>query len=288
MKILFHSSDSLGVRSMAHSIETDDGIIIIDPGAALGPSRYGLPPHELELEELEKTLSVIQESVRESDLIIITHYHYDHYLHDDEHIDSYRGKHVIMKHPTVDINWSQRKRAHFFNKKISRLDTKVLFSNGGTYKLGKTLIEVSNPVWHGAPGTKLGKILMVYIKDEENSFLYASDAQGPLDQEALRWIISKKPDILYISGPPLYLQGSKLDESIIKTAEENLLSLLKTGYIKNVILDHHFSRLLGYEEKLQDYNKINSKVSVYDVAEYTGKKRRPLEALRKFLWGKQE
>ncbi|MCJ7571679.1 MAG: hypothetical protein MUO82_07360 [Candidatus Thermoplasmatota archaeon] len=41
-------SDSLGVRSMAIYVETEDCKILIDPSAALGPSRYGLPPRYLQ------------------------------------------------------------------------------------------------------------------------------------------------------------------------------------------------------------------------------------------------
>ena len=55
MKIIPISSDSLGVRSMATYIETKDCKILIDPSAALGPKRYGLPPHQKELETLYKT-----------------------------------------------------------------------------------------------------------------------------------------------------------------------------------------------------------------------------------------
>ena len=52
MKIIPIASDSLGVRSMATYVETKDCKILIDPSAALGPKRYGLPPHNKELEAL--------------------------------------------------------------------------------------------------------------------------------------------------------------------------------------------------------------------------------------------
>ena len=55
MNVIPLSSDSLGVRSMATYVETKDCKILIDPSAALGPKRYGLPPHQKELEELFNT-----------------------------------------------------------------------------------------------------------------------------------------------------------------------------------------------------------------------------------------
>ena len=53
MKVLPIASDSLGVRSMATYVETKDCKILIDPSAALGPKRYGLPPSEQEIDALK-------------------------------------------------------------------------------------------------------------------------------------------------------------------------------------------------------------------------------------------
>ena len=54
MKVNLLFSDSMGIRSMATLVEVGDEKIFIDASAALGPYRYGLPPHPLELEALEK------------------------------------------------------------------------------------------------------------------------------------------------------------------------------------------------------------------------------------------
>jgi len=56
--------DSLGTRSMATVVETGSGRILIDPGAALGPRRYGLPPHPIEKERLREHKELIQEESR--------------------------------------------------------------------------------------------------------------------------------------------------------------------------------------------------------------------------------
>jgi len=73
MKFLPISSDSLGVRSLSVYVETKDLKMIIDPSAALGPSRYGLPPHPLEIEALEKTKKEIESIARGCDLLVISH-----------------------------------------------------------------------------------------------------------------------------------------------------------------------------------------------------------------------
>ncbi|HHH80168.1 MAG TPA: MBL fold metallo-hydrolase, partial [Thermoplasmatales archaeon] len=92
MKIVPVASDSLGVRSMATYVETKDCKIFIDPSAALGPSRYGLPPHPVELEMLDETKKRIAEIAKGCDVLVISHYHYDHY---DPSAGFYDGKKVF-------------------------------------------------------------------------------------------------------------------------------------------------------------------------------------------------
>jgi len=101
MKIVPIASDSMGTRSMATFIETKDCGILIDPGVALGPSRYGLPPHPLEMEKLEEDWSNIVKYSEKAQVMIVTHYHYDH--HNPEYPEIYEGKNVYLKHPTSPI-----------------------------------------------------------------------------------------------------------------------------------------------------------------------------------------
>ena len=89
MKIIPIASDSLGVRSMATYVETKDCKILIDPSAALGPKRYGLPPSREEQEVLFKTKIKIAELAEQCNVLIISHYHYDHY---DPNEVFYKGK----------------------------------------------------------------------------------------------------------------------------------------------------------------------------------------------------
>ncbi len=50
LKVTPLAFESLGVRSSALSIESDDLKIVIDPAVALAPTRFGLPPHPVEEE----------------------------------------------------------------------------------------------------------------------------------------------------------------------------------------------------------------------------------------------
>ena len=49
----------MGVRSLATKV----GKLLIDPAAALGPKRYSLPPHPLELSALKSSLKKINEEI---------------------------------------------------------------------------------------------------------------------------------------------------------------------------------------------------------------------------------
>jgi len=79
MKILPLAADSLGTRSMATFVETGDINILVDPAVSLGPRRYGLPPHPLEYEKMDEHWGNIKKYVASSDVLILTHYHYDHH-----------------------------------------------------------------------------------------------------------------------------------------------------------------------------------------------------------------
>ncbi|MEM2281786.1 MAG: hypothetical protein QXZ68_07395, partial [Candidatus Bathyarchaeia archaeon] len=105
-KIVPLGFDSFGVRSMATFVETDNLKVLIDPGVSLAPLRYGLEPHPLEWQRLDETWEVIKKYAEESDVLVVTHYHYDH--HDPDYPELYRDKTVFIKHPTQNINPSQK------------------------------------------------------------------------------------------------------------------------------------------------------------------------------------
>ena len=79
MKVKPIAADSLGVRSMATFIQTNDVAIFIDPWAALGPYRYGLGPAQVERQALRNAKARIENAAKKADTFIISHYHFDHH-----------------------------------------------------------------------------------------------------------------------------------------------------------------------------------------------------------------
>ncbi|MCD6571865.1 MAG: MBL fold metallo-hydrolase [Thermoplasmata archaeon] len=278
MKVTPIASDSLGVRSMATLVETKDCRIFIDPSAALGPSRYGLPPAPQEIEALSRTKDEIRELAEKCDILVISHYHYDHY---DPNEEFYQGKTVYAKDINKNINKSQTERGKEF-KEIVENRCKLIYCDDTSHKIGETSIVFSPPFFHGPSNVRLGYVIMTTIDDGDFRLLHASDVQGPVTSEAKDYIISQKPDLLIIDGPPTIFLGWKFSRKNLEDASNNLVEIIKKLDCE-IILDHHLLRDLKYRENFPEPYKIGGK-RVKTFAEYLGKENNALEAHRKELW----
>jgi predicted metallo-beta-lactamase superfamily hydrolase len=228
LRIRILGADSIGSRSMATVVEADGLKILIDPGVSYAPRRYGLPPHPLELKRLEEIKQRILDEIADADYVVITHYHYDHYLREPEEADYYRGKVLLVKHPTRNINFSQKMRAHRLlrRNRVGELASRVAYLDGGVFELDRGIrIRASPPVPHGAEGTKLGYVVMVAVECCGEVFVHASDVQGPISSRAYEWITSARPTALFISGPPTYFAGFKVPREEVETGLANLARL---------------------------------------------------------------
>ncbi len=274
------ASDSLGIRSMATYIKTDDCRILIDPSAALGPKRYGLPPHKKEQEMLLKTKKEISKIAKKCDILTISHYHYDHY---DPNEVFYKDKKVYAKDISKNINKSQIQRGKEFKESVEN-KCEFRYSDNSKYRFGKTNISFSPAFFHGPKNVRLGYVIMATIDDGSKKVLHASDVQGPVTKSATDYIIKQKPDILIMDGPPTIFKGWKISGEDIENASKNLIEIIKK--IKcEVILDHHLLRDIKYKENFPEvYNLKDFKVKTF--AEYLGDENNTLEAYRKKLWGK--
>ncbi len=106
----------------------------------------------------------IKKYAKKADILIITHYHYDH--HNPEYPEMYKGKVVFVKHPTENINKSQKHRAAYFLEKIKGLPKQLEFSDGKEFKFGKTRIAFSKGTFHGT-NDKLGYVTEVLLMTEK-------------------------------------------------------------------------------------------------------------------------
>ena len=280
MKVTPVSSDSLGVRSMATYIETKDCKIFIDPSAALGPKRYGLPPHPKEIEMLDKTKAEIAGMAEKCDILVISHYHYDHY---DPYETFYTGKQVFAKDISKNINKSQKQRGLDFKENVEEVCT-LIYCDDSKHSIGGTEIVFSPPFFHGPANVRLGYVIMTTVDDGKKKVLHASDVQGPVTRDATKYIIKQEPDLLIMDGPPTIFLGWKFSRENLQDASSNLVEIIEKLDCE-IILDHHLLRDIKYREVFsKPYRVGGSRVKTF--AEYLGKENNTLEAHRKELWGK--
>ncbi len=102
--------DSLGAKSSCTLVRTPDVSVLIDPGCAVMQPSYPLSDEE-KIALLEQAFVFISQAAGKADRLVITHYHYDHFLLVPE---LYAGKAVWLKDPNRWINRSQWERAREF------------------------------------------------------------------------------------------------------------------------------------------------------------------------------
>ena len=293
IRILPLAFESFGVRSMATLVETDDVKLVIDPGSALGP-RFKLSPHEREYMALARSRQAILDAARGADVLTISHYHFDHYVPSFEDWlwtwsspelaeRLYRGKLILAKDTSSNINLSQRKRGYMFQKLNSRVAKEIRVADGKSFKFGRTTLKFSKPVFHGPPESQLGYVLMLTVRTPGCSVVHASDVQGPIDETTLMLIIKQEPDALLIGGPPIYLKGFKIDEESLVRACNNMIKIV--GKVPLSIVDHHLLRSLEYREYLKPVyaEAERSGHRVLSASELIGQEPELLEARRKEL-----
>ncbi|MCX9011724.1 MAG: hypothetical protein OIN66_11460 [Candidatus Methanoperedens sp.] len=279
MKIIPIAADSLGTRSMATFVKTDDCNICIDPSVSLGPKRYGLPPHPMEYEKLDEHWKGIREYAGKSDILILTHYHYDH--HDPDTPEIYRDKTVFIKHPEENINRSQKVRAAYFLKQINGMPEKLEYADGREFSFGNTTIRFSDAVFHGT-GNRLGYVVEVSIREGGDCFVFTSDVEGPNTKEQTEFIITENPDTAYLDGPLSYMLGYRYSYESLAGAVENILRILKETDMEKLIIDHHLLRDMNWKEKIARVFEAGKEVLT--AAEFQGTSNNLLEARRKELF----
>jgi len=118
--------DSLGAKASCFFISISSIGILIDPGAAAMQPSYPLPREE-KLRLKVEAAGRIESFSRKADVIIVTHYHYDHHflpsnpiLKDPKSL-YLGGKLLVLKNPNMYINESQWNRARKFIGEILEL-----------------------------------------------------------------------------------------------------------------------------------------------------------------------
>jgi predicted metallo-beta-lactamase superfamily hydrolase len=235
MHIRIIGTESLGVRGLCCCVETESRRILIDPGAALGYKRYSLLPHPLQIALDEEIQRQIVASWSKATDIVISHFHGDHIPLADANpyqlnMERVRGVNpdVMVWANTSVLSQTEERRAHAFS---SVLNKKLNPAEGR-----EGPFTFSDPVPHGRATDNCEKVVMTKV-EEDFVFVHASDIQL-LNNEAIAVILSWRPDVVFLSGPPIYL--SRVSNEQLEMARRN--ALLLSRKIDTLIIDHHLLR----------------------------------------------
>jgi predicted metallo-beta-lactamase superfamily hydrolase len=277
MKVIPLAADSLGVRSMATYVEVADTGILIDPGATLAPSRFNLPPAAEEWDALRRANDRISAYATRASMIFVSHYHDDHFRSDAA---TYVGRTVLAKDPQRMVSGQQARRgAELWTMLTAHARPTV--ADGYERREHAFELRVSSPLPHGVEGTTLGYVVALAIVDraERERFVFASDVQGPLSSVAAGWLIQQRPTLLYLAGPPAYIERD-VGTPLIERGIDNLLRVIDATGCR-VIMDHHAVRDAAFGAR---FERLWSTGRVVTAAAHVGLPLAALESQRRQLW----
>ena len=277
MKIEILGAESLGVRGLCCFVKTDNQKILIDPGIALGYTRYKLLPHPFQVAVDEKIQKKIIEAWAEATDIVISHFHGDHIPLVNANPYQLNIEKIVALNPKAKL-WA--KLSHLSPTEKKRAESLSLILNKNLIPAEEKKQEVlhfSKAVPHGKAENNLETVMMTKI-EEDCVFVHASDIQL-LNNESVSQIVSWKPDIVLASGPPLYL--SKLSKDEIRKAWRNASRLSEK--VDTLIIDHHLLRDDTGVQWLRELSSKSNKI-ILCGADFMNKPRMLLEAQRKDLY----
>lgn len=276
MRVMPLAADSLGVRSMATYVEAGELRLLLDPGATVSPRRFDLGPTPEEEEALNRALDRIEGYARRATLITVSHFHGDHYRPEPE---IYEGRRVWAKDPRRMTDGHQAGRGRTFWR---ALQGRCILepAEGQVAEFDGVRIKISPPLGHGLEGSGFGFVVAVTV-DDGMRFVHAADVQGPASAVATAYILRERPDLVYLSGPPTYLEA-RIGRDVVQAGLDNLLRLVNEAGCR-VIVDHHALRDRRYRERL---GPAFATGRVVTAAEYLGRREECLEAHRPDIWAR--
>ena len=298
IKVVPVGFESFGVRSMCTFVETPDLKLLIDPGVALGP-RFRKLPHPLEYQARYECRARIRSYAEKADAIVVSHYHNDHHTpnytetvwvgsNSDEAEAIYKDKLVLVKDIRNSINFNQRRRGWMFQRFVRRTGGKCEVADGRSFEFGSTKVTMSQPVPHGEENSEMGWVLMTCVRFGGETFLHASDVQGPISDETQKLILKEKPNVLVLGGPPTYLKGVRVQGSSIDRGIMNAAKI--AAAVPTVIFEHHILRSENWEVEARDVFKAGNEAEnkVTTAAEFINHPTLLLEARRSELYDNEE
>jgi predicted metallo-beta-lactamase superfamily hydrolase len=196
----------------------------------------------------------------------------------------YSEKIVLTKNPKENINASQRQRAWMFQKTGGKHAKQLVPADNQTFTFGKTSLGFSEAVAHGSEDSSSGWVILATVDYDGERFMFAPDVQGPMSKHTANLILASKPTMIMIGGPPLYLEGFRVELAHLELGLRNLASIV--DLVPLVILEHHALRSESWRLKVDQIFQRASALghSILTAAELVGEKNNFLESKRKELF----
>lgn len=165
--------------------------------------------------------------------------------------------------------WSENPWVKEFKSK----NIQVIFADGKEFKIGKTKVRVTPPLFHGIEYDRVGWIIALVLEYNGKKVLYTSDLQGPFIEDYAEWIIDENPDLLILDGPATYLLGYMVNRINLQRAIDNAVNMIKKIKAKIIIYDHHLLRDHLYKKRMSEVYKEadKNKKQIITAAEWLGK-----------------
>jgi hypothetical protein len=153
-------------------------------------------------------------------------------------------------------------------------DTKVKFADGREFKLGKTKLRFTKPLFHGVEFSRVGWVFATVIEFEGKKLIHTSDINGPVIEDYAEWIIRENPHILILDGPMTYMLGYTLNLTNFRRTIENMLRIIKETETDVIIYDHHLPREPRFRERTREVWECAKRLKrkVFTAADFLGKK----------------
>jgi len=263
-------------------VETRDRRILIDPGISLGLVRHGLLPHPCQIAHGAQLRERIVRAFMQATDVILSHYHGDHIPLAVPNPYQLPLERVAEGLKGIRL-WGMSPRntgAAIYNR------AKDLEEAAGVSILPAeghkdAQLQISEAMPHGLYGHSPNMVVMSRIEEDGFVFVHASDIQL-VERNPVQQIIDWAPDVVFLSGPPLYIETLSAD--VRAEAWENALTLAES--VATVIIDHHLLRCREGVEWLEMVARVSGN-HVVCAADYQKKTRRFLEADRERFYKMQ-
>jgi len=278
VKLYIAGSESLGVRGLSCFIDLGNRLFLIDPGVALGYTRYGLHPHPLQAAFSEITKILIAMFWRRATDIIVTHLHGDHVpLPNANPFQLPLG--LLGGLDREALLWVKG-RGLLKGREIARFEGLMNYFSGRAVYItaegaSDDVVRFSGPYPHGL-NTET-KVFIVGIGEGPNSIVHLSDTQL-LVSDVIEKVGEWGARIVVTDGPPLYRLRGPVKLHVAERARANALRL--ADHADYVIIDHHVARSVDGVRWIEGLRReVGDRVMC--AADFMGRPRLLLEAWRR-------